>query len=100
MHCREVSRDANGITVALDYSRRASRMFEGALTADLQKLCGGDFALRLEVGEDDPVAESRARAAQASADGDAFVRGVREKMPGATVAVEPSQSNGVGGGGE
>ena len=100
MHCREVSRDANGITVALDYSRRASRMFEGALTADLQKLCGEDFALRLEVGEDDPVAESRARAAQASADSDAFVRGVREKMPGATVAVEPSQSDGAGGGGE
>ena len=100
MHCREVSRDANGITVALDYSRRASRMFEGALTSDLQKLCGEGFALRLEVGEDDPVAESRARAAQASADGDAFVRGVRETMPGAAVAVEPSQSGGVGGGGE
>ena len=99
MHCREVSRDANGITVALDFSRRSSKMFEGALAADLQKLCGGDFALRLEVGEDDPVAESRARAAQASADTDAFVRGVREKMPGATVAVSPSEADGVGGGG-
>ena len=100
IHCREVSRDANGITVALDYSRRASRMFEGALTAELQNLCGENFALRLEVGEDDPVAESRARAAQASADSDAFVRSVCEKMPGATVAVKPSESNGLGGGGE
>ena len=95
-HCREVSRDAGGVTVMLDRSRKSSEIFQGALAADLRKLCGEDFALRLEVGADDPVSEGRQKAAAAAAESDAFVRGVREKMPEATVEISPSDSGSAG----
>ena len=95
VHCREISRDEKGIRLELDRSRKSSEMYRGALEAALKELCGADFELRLEVGADDPVAEGRQKAAQLSAEADAFVRGVREKIPGATVEISPSEAGGA-----
>ena len=95
VHCREISRDERGIRLELDRSRKSSEMYRGALEAALKELCGADFELRLEVGADDPVAEGRQKAARISAEADPFVRGVREKFPGAAVEISPSETGGA-----